>query len=114
MTDCIFCKIAAGEIPADIVHQNDDVVVFRDVNPQAPTHLLAIPRQHIATLNDLEPAHAELVGKLFLAGREAARAEGIAEDGYRTVINCGEKAGQTVFHLHLHILGGRGMHWPPG
>ncbi len=114
MTDCIFCKIASGEIPAEIVHDNDDVVVFRDLNPQAPTHLLAIPRQHIATINDLEPDHAELVGKLYLAAKAVAADEGLAERGYRTVMNCGEGAGQTVFHIHLHILGGRPMQWPPG
>ncbi len=114
MTDCIFCKIASGEIPADIVHENDDVVVFRDLNPQAPMHLLAIPRQHIATINDLQPDHAGLVGKLYLAAKVAAADEGVAERGYRTVMNCGEEAGQTVFHIHLHILGGRPMQWPPG
>ena len=114
MTDCIFCKIASGEIPAEIVHDNDGVVVFRDLNPQAPTHLLAIPRQHIATINDLEPDHAELVGKLYLAAKAVAADEGLAERGYRTVMNCGEGAGQTVFHIHLHILGGRPMQWPPG
>ncbi|HGG60731.1 MAG TPA: histidine triad nucleotide-binding protein [Gammaproteobacteria bacterium] len=114
MTDCIFCKIASGEIPAEIVHDNDGVVVFRDLNPQAPTHLLAIPRQHIATINDLEPDHAELVGKLYLAAKAVAADEGLAERGYRTVMNCGEEAGQTVFHIHLHILGGRPMQWPPG
>ena len=114
MTDCIFCKIAAGEIPATKVLETDDVVVFRDLNPQAPTHLLAIPRRHIATINDLQDDDAELVGKLYLAARQVAADEGIAESGYRTVMNCGEGAGQTVFHIHLHILGGRPMTWPPG
>ncbi len=114
MTDCIFCKIATGEIPATKVLETDDVVVFRDLNPQAPTHLLAIPRRHIATINDLRDEDAELVGKLYLAAKQVAADEGIAESGYRTVMNCGEGAGQTVFHIHLHILGGRPMAWPPG
>ncbi len=114
MTDCIFCKIAAGEIPATKVLETDDVVVFRDLNPQAPTHLLAIPRKHIATINDLTEDDAELVGKLYLAARQVAADEGIADSGYRTVMNCGEGAGQTVFHIHLHILGGRPLTWPPG
>lgn len=114
MTDCIFCKIANGDIPAEKVLENDEVVVFRDLNPQAPTHLLAIPRRHIATINDLQPDDATLVGKLYLAAKEAAAQEGIADTGYRTVMNCGEGAGQTVFHIHLHILGGRAMQWPPG
>ncbi len=114
MTDCIFCKIAAGEIPATKVLETDDVVVFRDLNPQAPTHLLAIPRKHIATINDLTEDDAELVGKLYLAAKQVAADEGIADSGYRTVMNCGEGAGQTVFHIHLHILGGRPLTWPPG
>ncbi len=114
MTDCIFCKIAAGEIPATKVLETDDVVVFRDLNPQAPTHLLAIPRRHIATINDLQDDDAGLVGKLYLAARQVAADEGIADSGYRTVMNCREGAGQTVFHIHLHILGGRPMAWPPG
>lgn len=114
MTDCIFCKIANGEIPADIVVENEDVVVFRDLSPQAPVHMLAIPRKHIATINDIEEDDHKLVGKLFLAAKEAAETEGISESGYRTVMNCGEGAGQTVFHIHLHILGGRGFAWPPG
>ena len=114
MTDCIFCKISAGEIPATKVLETDDVVVFRDLNPQAPTHLLAIPRRHIATINDLQNEDVELVGKLYLAAKQVAADEGIADSGYRTVMNCGEGAGQTVFHIHLHILGGRPMAWPPG
>jgi histidine triad (HIT) family protein len=112
--DCIFCKIAKGEIPADIVFKNENVVVFRDLTPQAPIHLLAIPRQHIATINDLQAADAVQVGHLFIAAKAAAAQEGIAEEGYRTVMNCGEGAGQTVFHIHLHILGGRSLSWPPG
>ncbi len=114
MTDCIFCKIAAGEIPADILLKNDHVVVFRDLSPQAPTHLLAIPHRHIATLNQAQPDDAETLGQLFLAAREVAAQQGFADQGYRTVLNCGEGAGQTVFHLHLHILAGRAFTWPPG
>jgi histidine triad (HIT) family protein len=114
MTDTIFGKIARGEVPADIVYEDDDVVAFRDLSPQAPTHVLVIPRKPIASLNDLEPGDAELVGRLFLAAGKVAAQEGIAESGFRTVINCNAGAGQTVFHLHVHLLGGRPMRWPPG
>jgi histidine triad (HIT) family protein len=114
MSDCIFCKIAAGEIPGDIVYENDDVLAFRDLNPQAPTHVLVIPRRHIATLNDLQDGDAELLGKMYLAAKQVAADEGISEFGYRTIMNCNSGAGQTVFHIHLHVLGGRQMHWPPG
>jgi histidine triad (HIT) family protein len=114
MSDTVFGKIARGEIPADILYQDEDVVAFRDLSPQAPTHVLVIPRKPIATLNDLEPDDAELVGKLFLAAKTVARKEGVADSGYRVVINCNAGAGQTVFHLHLHLLGGRAMRWPPG
>ncbi len=114
MTGCIFCKIAAGDIPADIIYENEDVLVFRDLNPQAPTHVLVIPRRHVSTLNDLQPEDAELVGKMALAAKAVAEQEGIAQEGYRTVINCNAGAGQTVFHIHMHVLGGRPMGWPPG
>jgi len=114
MSDTLFSKIAAREIPADIVYEDEDVVAFRDVGPQAPTHVLIIPRKPIPTINDLEPEDVELVGKLFLAAKKIAEAEGIAEAGYRTVINCNAAAGQTIYHLHLHLLGGRPMQWPPG
>jgi len=114
MSDTIFSKIAAGEIPADIVYEDEDVVAFRDIGPQAPTHVLVIPRKPIPTLNDLAPEDAALVGKLFLAAKQVAAQEGIADAGYRTVINCNAAAGQTVYHLHLHLLGGRPMQWPPG
>lgn len=114
MTDTIFARIAAGEIAADIVYQDEDVVAFRDLNPQAPVHVLVIPRKPIPTLNDVTPEDAELVGKLFLAAARVAEQERIAESGYRTVINCNAAAGQTVYHLHLHVLGGRPMRWPPG
>lgn len=114
MDDCIFCKIVSGDIPADIVYQNDHVVAFRDLDPQAPTHILVIPRRHIARLNDLQESDADTIGQLVLAAAEIARQEGIAEDGYRTVLNCNDDGGQTVFHIHLHLLGGRRMGWPPG
>lgn len=114
MKDCLFCKIAAGEIKANCVFENDKVVAFRDINPQAPTHVLVIPRQHIPTLNDLTPDHGTIVGEMFLAAKQVAEQDGIAAKGYRTVMNCNRDAGQTVFHIHLHVLGGRGMEWPPG
>lgn len=114
MDDCIFCKIVSGDIPAEIVYQNDHVVAFRDLDPQAPTHILVIPRTHIATLDDLEGKDAETVGQMVLAAAEIARQEGFSKDGYRTVLNCNNDGGQTVFHIHLHLLGGRRMNWPPG
>ena len=114
MTDCLFCKMVSGEIEPDLVYEDDEVVAFRDINPQAPTHVLVVPREHIATLNELQPRHAELVGRMFLAAKEVARKEGIEQRGYRTVINCNREAGQSVFHIHLHVLGGRAMGWPPG
>lgn len=113
-TDCLFCRIGAGEIPADIVHETDEVVAFRDINPQAPTHALIIPKRHIASINALQEGDADIVGKLFLAAKEIARDEGFAEPGYRVVMNCNAAAGQTVFHIHLHLLGGRDLTWPPG
>ena len=114
MTDCLFCKMVAGEIQPDVVYEDEHVLAFRDVNPQAPVHVLVVPREHIATLNDLNEDHAELVGRLYLAAKRVAEKDGIAERGYRTVINCNAEAGQSVYHVHLHVLGGRHMHWPPG
>jgi histidine triad (HIT) family protein len=114
MSDCIFCKIASGEIPGDIVYENDDVLAFRDLHPQAPTHVLVIPRRHIATINDLQDTDAELVGQMYLAAKKVAEIDGLSKPGYRTVMNCNAGAGQTVFHIHLHVLGGRQMTWPPG
>ncbi len=114
MDDCIFCKIAAGEVAAQVVLETDHTVAFRDLNPQAPTHVLVVPKRHIPTVNDLGPADQELVGEMYLAAQAVAAKEGIAAGGYRTVMNCGEDAGQTVFHLHLHVLGGRALGWPPG
>lgn len=112
--DCIFCKIAAGKIDADVVHENDRVIAFRDLNPQAPTHVLIIPRRHVATINDLTENEAGDVGHLFLAAKQVAKMEGLDESGYRVVMNCMEGAGQSVFHIHLHLLGGRNLRWPPG
>ena len=114
MTDCIFCKIAAGEIPAAKLYDDGEVVIFRDINPEAPVHLLVIPRRHIPTLNDLDAADAALVGRLYLAGQQVAAELGVAESGYRTVINCNRDAGQIVFHVHMHLLAGRELGWPPG
>jgi histidine triad (HIT) family protein len=111
--DCLFCKILAGEIPADVVYESDTAVAFRDINPQAPTHVLVIPRKHIATINHIDQEDQAIVGSLYTAAREIAASEGIAEHGYRAVMNCNEAAGQTVFHIHLHVLGGREMGWPP-
>ncbi|HET9985369.1 MAG TPA: histidine triad nucleotide-binding protein [Longimicrobiales bacterium] len=111
---CLFCRIVAGEIPAKVVRQDDDTVAFRDVNPQAPVHVLVVPRRHIPSVNALAADDAALVGKLFLAAREIAGAEGIADSGYRLVMNTGPDAGQSVDHIHLHVLGGRHVGWPPG
>jgi len=114
MSDCLFCKILDNEIPADIVYESDTALAFRDINPQAPTHVLIIPRKHISTINDLEADDEQLVGTLFTAAREIAAAEGVSEEGYRVVMNCNAGAGQSVFHVHMHMLGGRGLSWPPG
>ena len=114
MEECIFCKIAAGDIPADKVYEDETVVAFRDLNPQAPTHILVIPRKHIATINDLQPEAEALVGRKYGAGAEIAAREGLAEPGYRTVVNCNDAGRQVVFHVHMQLLGGRMMHWPPG
>ena len=113
MGDTIFGKIIRREIPADIVYEDDEVLAFRDLNPQAPVHVLFVPKKPIATLDGATAADAELLGKLLLAAAAYARREGLADEGYRTVINCNEHGGQTVFHLHVHLLGGRQMHWPP-
>ncbi len=109
----MFCRIAAGELPARVVHRDDDIVAFLDVHPQAPVHVLLVPRRHIASLDDAEPEDQALLGKLLLAAKQVAAREGIAR-GYRIVSNCGPAAGQSVFHLHVHLLGGRAMNWPPG
>jgi histidine triad (HIT) family protein len=112
--DCIFCKIVAGEIPAQLVYEDEGAVAFRDINPQAPTHVLVIPRTHVASLAEAGEGHESLLGRLLLAAARVAREAGLAESGYRTVINSGAGAGQSVFHLHLHVLGGRPLKWPPG
>ena len=112
--DCLFCKIVAGEIPAAKVYENDRVVAFRDINPQAPTHVLVIPRAHIASLSESSEDDEALLGHLLLTAAFVAHGEGLGEDGYRTVINTGAGAGQSVFHIHVHVLGGRRLSWPPG
>jgi histidine triad (HIT) family protein len=114
MGDTLFGKIIRREIPAEIVYEDDDVLAFRDINPQAPVHVLFIPKRAIATLNDATDADAQLIGKLVLAATRWARQQGLADNGYRCVMNCNRDGGQTVFHLHLHLLAGRQMHWPPG
>lgn len=114
MSDCLFCKIRDGEIPADIVFENDDVLAFNDVNPQAPVHLLIIPKQHISTVNDVVEDDQVIMGKLFSAAKIIAQQKGVSDEGYRLVVNCNEGAGQTVFHIHMHLLAGRAMTWPPG
>ncbi len=114
MSNCLFCRIAAGEIPAKLIYQDEDVLAFHDINPQAPLHALIIPRKHIATINDLQADDAALVGKLFLVAKQIAAEQGYDEDGYRVVMNCGVHAGQSVFHIHLHLLAGRPLKWPPG
>tara|TARA_Y100001970_G_scaffold278038_1_gene383170 strand:- start:65 stop:409 length:345 start_codon:yes stop_codon:yes gene_type:complete len=114
MTDCLFCKIIDGEIPGDIVYENDSVLAFNDINPIAPVHILIIPKEHIATLNDLEEKHTQTMGELFLAAKKIASEKGFSESGYRTVFNCNKDAQQTVFHIHLHLIAGRQMTWPPG
>jgi histidine triad (HIT) family protein len=112
--DCLFCKIVSGDVPAKIVLESPGTVAFRDINPQAPTHVLVIPREHHATAGDLAAADPQLLAELIGQARAVAEREGIAETGYRVVFNTGAQAGQTVFHVHAHVLGGRGMEWPPG
>ncbi len=113
-TSCLFCRIAAHEIPADIVRESDRVTAFRDVNPQAPTHILLIPKEHVTSVADLSDHHGDVLVDIVQAASQLAGAEGIADSGWRLVTNVGPDAGQTVFHLHFHLLGGRAMDWPPG
>ena len=113
MSDCLFCKIGAGEIPSETVYEDDDLIAISDINPQAPLHLLIIPRKHIASLDASSPEDEALLGRILLRTRELAREHGVAA-GYRVVNNCGSSAGQSVFHIHVHLLGGRAMGWPPG
>lgn len=112
MTDCLFCGIASGAVPADVVRKTERYVAFRDINPQAPSHLLAIPTRHVSSLNVAKDG--EELGGLLLFARDIAREEGLADDGYRVVLNTNANGGQTVFHLHVHVLGGRALRWPPG
>src|SRR3954451_19097635 len=114
MSDCLFCRIVKREIPASIVYEDDEVVAFNDINPQAPTHVLVVPKRHIASLNDLQAADDSIVGELVRRAAALAKERGLSERGFRTVFNTNREAGQTVFHIHLHLLGGRAMTWPPG
>jgi histidine triad (HIT) family protein len=113
-TDCLFCRIVAGEVPARFVHQDDEIVAFHDINPRAPTHVLLVPRRHIASAADLTEADGPILGRLFDVAARIAREAGIAENGYRMVTNVGRDGGQTVDHLHFHLMGGRSFTWPPG
>jgi histidine triad (HIT) family protein len=114
VADCLFCKIVSGDIPGAIVYRDEHLVAFKDINPQAPLHALIVPRRHIATLNDLVGEDDDLVGEMVRRAAAIAREHGYADSGYRTVFNCNSEAGQSVFHIHLHVLGGRAMSWPPG
>lgn len=111
---CIFCKIIGREIPAAVIYEDAHVVAFEDINPQAPTHFLVVPKKHISTALDIKDGDNALIGRMFQVAGKMASEKGIAERGYRTVMNCNAEAGQTVFHIHLHVLGGRPMRWPPG
>ncbi len=113
MTDCLFCKIRDGEIPAQIIYQDEDVIAFKDINPAAPFHALVVPKKHISTLNDADDTDTALLGKMQLVAAKIASTEGFADEGYRTVMNCRDNGGQTVYHIHLHLLGGKAMGWPP-
>lgn len=114
MSDCLFCGMAGGEIPIDPVYEDEELMVIRDINPQAPVHWLIIPRVHITNVNDLESTERPIAQQMIQRAAKLAKAEGIAEDGYRLVFNCNQNGGQTVYHLHMHLLGGRNMRWPPG
>jgi histidine triad (HIT) family protein len=114
MSSCPFCRVIAGEASASVVYEDERLVAINDVNPQAPTHVLIIPRRHIATLNDLTPEDDGLVGEMFRRAAAIARQRGIADRGYRTLFNCNREAGQSIFHIHLHLVGGRRLGWPPG
>ena len=114
MNECLFCKMVSGVIPCDKVHENENVLAFRDIDPKAPTHILIIPKKHITTLNEINKSDQDLLGELLLTAKKIAKDEGIDRSGYRTVFNCNSDGGQTVFHIHMHLLGGRPMAWPPG
>ncbi len=112
--DCIFCKIASGELKAEILFEDTELMIIKDINPQAPLHFLVIPKAHIATINDTDSKHEQLLGRMVLSAKKTAMNQGIAEEGYRLVFNCNSGGGQEVYHIHLHLLGGRQMTWPPG
>ena len=112
--NCLFCKIIAGEIPSECVYTDDNFYAFKDINPGAPTHILIVPRKHIARINEVQPEDTALIGNMILRANKIVEDENLVERGFRYVINCNEDGGQTVFHVHLHILGGRALHWPPG
>ncbi len=114
MDDCLFCKMVSREIPSNIVFENDSVLAFRDIDPKAPTHILVIPQKHIQSINELGPDDQSLAGEILLAAKTIAKAEGIETSGFRTVFNTNDDGGQTVFHIHMHVLGGRRLSWPPG
>ncbi|HEY2986352.1 MAG TPA: histidine triad nucleotide-binding protein [Candidatus Binatia bacterium] len=114
MSDCLFCGIIEGKIKGDVVYRDNSVVAFKDVNPRAPVHILIVPIKHIATVLDLQQEDRELIGEIFAVANRLAEQQGIAKDGFRVVVNCGPGAGQTVFHIHFHLLGGRHLAWPPG
>ena len=112
--DCIFCEIAKGNIKTDSIFENDKIIAFNDQNPQAPIHFLVIPKEHIRSANDLDSGNAQVIGEIYTAIKKLAQEMGFAENGYRIVNNCGNDGGQTVHHIHFHVLAGRSMHWPPG
>lgn len=112
--DCLFCKIAAGDIPTKFLYENDRLVAFSDIDPKAPHHILIIPRKHIATINDLDDSHQMLIGEMMLVAKQLADDLGIQEKGYRILMNCNDEGGQAAYHIHMHLLGGRQMNWPPG
>ena len=114
MSDCLFCKIVSGEIPCDKIYENDKLIAFRDIDPKAPTHILVIPKKHIRSINELEISDQNLAGELLLAAKEIASIENIESSGYRTIFNTNSDGGQTVYHIHMHVMGGRQLHWPPG
>ena len=114
MSDCLFCKIVSGEIPCDKLYENDKLVAFRDIEPKAPTHILVIPKKHIRSINELEISDQNLAGEILLAAKEIASIENIESSGYRTIFNTNSDGGQTVYHIHMHVMGGRQLHWPPG
>lgn len=111
---CLFCQVVSGEVKANVVYEDPELLVFQDINPQAPTHLLIIPKQHIATINDADSKDEQLLGRMLLTARQMAKTQGIADKGYRLLFNVNSEGGQVIYHIHLHLIGGRQMHWPPG